>query len=117
MRLVGVVFLVVFVPESLAYNPPRTHPVAASFKHGLNGVLRQGWVQKIKNANPLAILSSKSGMDAESRRNVIALAAVNTIMFGAFMGAMNVMLLYSEVRVHSLIVQPSISRLCSRETL
>lgn len=28
---------------------------------------------------------------------MIALASVNTIMFGAFMGAMNVMLLYSEV--------------------
>ncbi|KAI4123479.1 MAG: hypothetical protein LQ338_005243 [Usnochroma carphineum] len=96
MRLAGIIFLIVFVPESLPYDHARARPRTDNLKHGLNGVLRQTWIQKARNANPLAIFFSKSGMEAKSRRNLIALATVNTIIFGAFMGAMNVMLLYTE---------------------
>ncbi|KAL8736599.1 MAG: hypothetical protein Q9181_002322 [Wetmoreana brouardii] len=96
MRLAGIIFLVILVPESLPYDSARLQPITTNLKHRLCGVSRQRWIQRARNANPLAIFSSKSAMESESRRNVIALAILNTIMFGAFMGAMNVMLLYSE---------------------
>ncbi|KAL9585328.1 MAG: hypothetical protein Q9212_001587 [Teloschistes hypoglaucus] len=96
IRLIGVIFLVSLVPESLPDGRSRAHPIQNSIKGRINRVLRQSWIQRARDANPLSIFSAKSGMDPKSRRNVIALAAVNTIMFGAFMGAMNVILLYSE---------------------
>ena len=55
-------------------------------------------MENLKDANLIQIFAAKN-MPKRVRRNLIALASVNTIMFGAFMGAMNVMLLYSEVRV------------------
>ncbi|KAI4125422.1 MAG: hypothetical protein LQ338_004255 [Usnochroma carphineum] len=93
MRLAVIIFLILFVPESLPYKHARARPLTNNLKHGLNGVLRQTWIQI---ANPLAMFSSKFGMEAKSWRDVIALATVNTTIFGAFMGAMNVMLLYTE---------------------
>lgn len=97
MRVFGIVFLLVFVPESVvvqgissAFNSPKT-------KFGFREALRQAWTDKAGNFNFLQILTSRSRENSRTRRNLIALASINTIMFGAFMGAMNVMLLYSEV--------------------
>lgn len=56
-------------------------------------------MENLKGANLLQIFAAKSMSKQHVRRNLIALASVNTIMFGAFMGGMNVMLLYSEVCV------------------
>ena len=56
-------------------------------------------MENLRGANLLQIFAAKNTSRKSVRRNLIALASVNTIMFGAFMGAMNVMLLYSEVRV------------------
>lgn len=67
-------------------------------------------MENLKGANPLQIFAAKNVSKKRVRRNLIALASVNTIMFGAFMGAMNVMLLYSEVRE---LRNSSIYRSCS----
>ena len=56
-------------------------------------------MENLKDANLLQIFAAKNISKQGVRRNLIALASVNTIMFAAFMGGMNVMLLYSEVRV------------------
>ena len=97
MRAAGIVFLLIFVPESLSYERASTQFLASSPKHYSKGVSRKSIIQRVKDANPVHIFSSTSLTQASVRRNMIALASVNTIMFGAFMGAMNVMLLYSEV--------------------
>ena len=56
-------------------------------------------MENLKDANLLQIFAEKNMFKRRVRRNMIALASVNVMMFGAFMGGMNVMLLYSEVRV------------------
>lgn len=62
----------------------------------------QTWTEKLKRANPLhalrILIPSESKLGKPLQKNLIALAGVNTIMFGGFMGAMNVMMLYSQVR-------------------
>lgn len=59
-------------------------------------------MDKLKGANPLKalriLMPSESKLGKPLQKTLIALAGVNTIMFGGFMGAMNVMMLYSEVR-------------------
>lgn len=65
----------------------------------------QSWADKLKRANPLyalrILIPSESKLDKPLQRNLIVLAGVNTIMFGGFMGAMNVIMLYSQVRPRS----------------
>ena len=56
-------------------------------------------MENLEGANLLQIFAAKNTSKPSVRRNLIALASVNMIMFAAFMGAMNVMLLYSEVCV------------------
>ena len=97
MRVVGIVFLIIFVPESLITGAQPIKPDAAEIKGSLREAVRQTWIEKAKNVNFLQILTSKARANRETRQNLIVLACINTIMFGAFMGAMNVMLLYSEV--------------------
>ena len=85
----------IFVPESLILQKHTVGPVEVkeSFREAGN----QFWTDRAKNFNFIKILTSRTDSDPKTRRNLIALASINTIMFGAFMGAMNVMLLYSEV--------------------
>ena len=94
MRIIGVAFLL-FVPESLAKSDIR------STKNLMREGPDQTWIDKLKGANPLRalriLIPSESKVDKPLQRNLIALAGVNTIMFGGFMGAMNVMMLYSQV--------------------
>lgn len=67
----------------------------------LRGGPDQGWTDKLKRANPLRalriLIPSESKLGKPLQRNLIALVGVNTIMFGGFMGGMNVMMLYSQV--------------------
>ncbi|KAL8979948.1 MAG: hypothetical protein Q9177_006007 [Variospora cf. flavescens] len=88
MRILGIAFLLLFVPESLLHRQARPTQSQAEPKS-----LRQTLLEKTKF---LQMFTSASTANAKTRRDLIALAAVNTIMFGALMGAMNVMLLYSE---------------------
>jgi hypothetical protein len=109
MRLFGILFLLFVVPESLP--PPQQsqlHPdslsITAHVKQLFSNPSHQTWTEKVKSANPLRILrvfmptEEPSRGNTGTRWNLIALASINTIMFGAVMGAMNVMMLYSEVR-------------------
>ena len=68
-----------------------------NMKTPVREALRQAWTDKAKNLNFLQIITSRDSAEPKTRRNLIALASINTLMFGAVMGAMNVMLLYSEV--------------------
>lgn len=79
MRVVGILILVTCVPESLAEH--------------------RRWPKSLlDDLGPRKLLQglAPSHLRSEARRNVIVLAAVNVIMFGASMGAMNVLMLYSE---------------------
>jgi hypothetical protein len=109
MRVIGILFLLIVVPESLPPSPqsqphPHSPSVTAHLKQLFSNPSRKTWTEKAKSANPLRILrvfmptAERSRRDRGAQRNLIALASVNTIMFGAVMGAMNVMMLYSEVR-------------------
>ena len=97
MRVFGIIFLVIFVPESLIVQRHSAPVGLLSMKTPMREALRQTWTDKARNLNFLQILTSRNGTEPRTRRNLIALASINTIMFGAVMGAMNVMLLYSEV--------------------
>ena len=100
MRVVGILFLTLFVPESFPGQSEQAASVIASVNHWFKKARQQSWMENLKGANLLQIFAAKNMSNERGRRNLIALASVNTIMFGAFMGGMNVMLLYSEVRVH-----------------
>ena len=99
MRVVGILFLVCFVPESFPSQSEQAASITSSVKHYFDKIRQQSWMENLKGANLLQIFAAKNMSKQRVRRNLIALASVNAIMFGAFMGAMNVMLLYSEVRV------------------
>ena len=96
--MVGILFLILFVPESFPGQSEQAASITSSVKHYFNKRRQQSWMENLKGANLLQIFAAKNTSKRGVRRNLIALASVNTIMFGALMGAMNVMLLYSEVR-------------------
>lgn len=96
MRVVGILFLILFVPESFPGQSEQAASITSSVKDYFDKTRQQSWMENLKGANLFQIFAAKN-MSKRVRRNLIALASVNTIMFGAFMGAMNVMLLYSEV--------------------
>ena len=98
MRVVGILFLILFVPESFPAQSEQAASITSSVKHYFDKTRQQSWMENLKGANLLQIFTAKN-ISKRVRRNLIALASVNTIMFGAFMGGMNVMMLYSEVRV------------------
>lgn len=97
--MVGILFLIIFVPESFRRQPEQAASITSSVKHFFDKTRQQAWMENLKDVNPLQIFAAKNMSRQGVRRNLIALASANTIMSGAFMGAMNVMLLYSEVRV------------------
>ena len=109
MRVVGILFLILFVPESFPGQSEQASSITSSIKHYFDKTRQQSWTENLKGANLLQIFAAKNMSKQRVRRNLIALASVNTIMFGAFMGAMNVMLLYSEVRVLHIFPQQRLS--------
>ncbi|KAL9606092.1 MAG: hypothetical protein Q9179_000718 [Wetmoreana sp. 5 TL-2023] len=131
-------FILLVVPESLT----KERQLVAREKADLIGILpdySDSWATQaqimLRNSNILAPLKilwpSGSGSIHTVRRNLVTLAAVDTIMFGVAMGSLTVVLIYSEYmfgwgtfetslfvsivnvcRVTNLIlVMPSISRL------
>ena len=99
MRVVGILFLILFVPESFPGQSEQAASIVSLVKRYFDKTRQQSWMENLKDANLLQIFTTKNIPKQSVQRNLIALASVNTIMFGAFMGAMNVMLLYSEVRL------------------
>ncbi|QDS74860.1 hypothetical protein FKW77_003224 [Venturia effusa] len=94
-----IVFLVLFIPESLS----KSRQQAARERHKA-AVLARGpssdWIQQIYSFNllePLKILYPKGPhVDPEVRRNLLLLASVDMIIFGVAMGAMTVVIIYSQ---------------------
>src|SRR5262249_1632418 len=93
-----------FVPESLQVDPTNAddRPLLTQLEAYVKGPSNSTWAQRLSRANPfllLRILSpSNPQVSKTTSRNLLALSAINTILFGAIMGAMNVMMLYSEFR-------------------
>lgn len=100
MRLIGIVLLF-FVPESLAGKNDGIQNTQRVFRTGKSNL---SWMDRLKAANPFhtlrTLVPSDSVLGKSFKRNLIALAIINTVMFGSFMGAMNVMMLYSQVCLH-----------------
>ncbi|KAF2201233.1 tetracycline-efflux transporter-like protein [Delitschia confertaspora ATCC 74209] len=101
MRAFAIVLLAL-VPESLESSNQGSRPLIAQLRVYLRSSSRGTWSEKIRRINPLRLLTILSPSNAQlskpAQRNLLALASVNTILFGAVMGAMNVMMLYSEFR-------------------
>jgi hypothetical protein len=101
MRTVGILFLAV-VPESLKIDQGDGQPVLMQLQQHLHEISRGSWSEGLERTNPLGLLhilwAADTRVDKSTQRNVLALACINTILFGALMGAMNVTMLYSEFR-------------------
>ncbi|KAH9877669.1 hypothetical protein J1614_002886 [Plenodomus biglobosus] len=101
MRIVGILFLAL-VPESLQLSVADRRPLQVQVLQYWHDHSKGSWSDKLKRANPIRLLRilspSNSTIESSTQRNVLTLASINTILFGAMMGAMNVMMLYSEFR-------------------
>lgn len=101
MRVFGILFLAA-VPESLQAVDKDQRPLLTQLKQYLRESSQGSWPEKLRRVNPLRLLRVLSPysahIDRSTQRNLLALASINTILFGAVMGAMNVMMLYSEFR-------------------
>ena len=93
-----IVFLVFCIPESLS----KKRQMAAREKHTRMVEARgpsSDWIQQLRNFNlfePLKILyPTGPGTSPAARRNLVLLAAVDMIIFGVAMGAMTVVIIYS----------------------
>lgn len=96
-------FVLLIVPESLTKERQKTAQEKASFT--TDAAAYSGlWLTRAKSKlrgysfmAPLKVLwPSGSGDNGALRRNLVTLAAVDTIMFGVAMGSMTVVLIYSE---------------------
>lgn len=87
-----------FVPESLAGKNDGIENTKRVFQTGKSNL---SWMDRLNAANPFhtlrTLVPSDSLLGKSFKKNLIALAIINTVMFGSFMGAMNVMMLYSQV--------------------
>jgi MFS family permease len=96
-HLFFVLFLVLFIPESL----PKARQIAAREKYDAEMEVHSGssWMQRLRSYNlfePLKILyPTGPGSSPAVRRNLILLASVDMIIFGVAMGAMSIIIIYS----------------------
>jgi hypothetical protein len=101
MRVLAILLLAI-VPDSLELDDQDTRPLAKQLVNYLRESSRGSWGERLQRVSPLHLLRiltlSNTETDHSTKRNVFALASINTILFGAVMGAMNVMMLYSEFR-------------------
>ncbi|MCJ1380001.1 Hippocampus abundant transcript 1 protein [Xylographa soralifera] len=100
MRVFGIAFLLFLVPESLPCPETRSESAISELKQLFGAAKSQSWPERIRSANPLHLLRilapSKATAGSNVQRNLITLTGINTIIFGSVMGAMNVLMLYSE---------------------
>lgn len=105
MRVVAIIFLLVLVPESLPNRQKQLRSPISEIKSIFGTPSHLTLTQRLRAANPLRLLQifvpdNSSGSSRRTQRNLLVLAVVNTLMFGAVMGAMNVTMLYSEYIFH-----------------
>ncbi|KAL8857614.1 MAG: hypothetical protein Q9178_005779 [Gyalolechia marmorata] len=98
-------FVLLVVPESLNKERQKAAREKADFIGEAEAYSGYYWLRLVKTIRrnkynflaPLKILwPSGSGNNSAVRRNLITIAAVDTIMFGVAMGSMTVVLIYSE---------------------
>ena len=101
MRVFAIAFLLFLVPESLPRPDSHSESAISELKQFFGTVKNRSWVEKIESANPLHLVQilapAKATAGSNVQRNLITLTSINTIIFGSVMGAMNVLMLYSEV--------------------
>jgi MFS family permease len=94
-----VLFLTFAVPESLSKDRQEAARRRYREEKELNGGLDPDWIDQLRSINvfePLKILwPTGPGTSPALRRNLILLAATDTIMFGVAMGAMGVVVVYT----------------------
>ncbi|KAK3058837.1 hypothetical protein LTR09_000402 [Extremus antarcticus] len=98
VHLFFVVFVSVFVPESLS----KKRQLENREKHDQEAIrygLTADWTSRFRSLNiltPLKVLwPSGPGSSRALRRNLITLAAVDTIVFGVAMGSMSIIIIYT----------------------
>ncbi|KAL8804348.1 MAG: hypothetical protein Q9182_002630 [Xanthomendoza sp. 2 TL-2023] len=96
-------FVLLIVPESLTterQKAAREKAIFISASEGYSGSWFTHTKTKLRDYNflaPLKVLwSSGSGNNSAVRRNLVTIAAVDTIVFGVAMGSMTVVILYAE---------------------
>jgi MFS family permease len=101
MRFVAILWLGI-VPESLEEINSDPRPLLTQLRSYLHSSSRGTWSDWFKRINPVKLLRiltpANTRITRGTQRNLLALASVNTILFGAVMGGMMVMMLYSEFR-------------------
>ncbi|KIW02154.1 hypothetical protein, variant [Verruconis gallopava] len=91
------IFLILLVPESLS----KARQTTAREKHRMEMESHSGssWIQRLRYYNlfePLKILyPTGPGSSPAVRRNLLLLATVDTIIFGVAMGALSIVIVYS----------------------
>lgn len=98
VHLCFVAFVFLAVPESLSKARQHAARAKRSAEKALVGP-SSDWIDKLRNINllePLKILWPRGeGSSSALRRNLVVLAAVDTILFGVAMGSMTVVLIYT----------------------
>jgi hypothetical protein len=101
MRFIAILWLGI-VPESHEDSNPDPRPLRAQLRSYLHTSSRGTWIDWFKRMNPMKLLRiltpANTKITRRTQRNLLALSSVNTILFGAVMGGMMVMMLYSEFR-------------------
>ncbi|KAF2023622.1 MFS general substrate transporter [Setomelanomma holmii] len=92
-----VLFVLFCVPESISKRRQENAREKAARTRVISRE-RTPWVEKLRHLNPLEPLQilypTGPGSTPTLRRNLMVLAAMDTIMFGVAMGSMNVLLIY-----------------------
>ncbi|KAJ4355818.1 uncharacterized protein N0V89_003839 [Didymosphaeria variabile] len=94
-----ILFLALVVPESLSKDRQEAARQRHRMEKERNGGLDPDWIDQLRSINLLAPLKilwpTGPGSSSALRRNLILLAATDTIAFGIAMGAMGVVVVYT----------------------
>lgn len=92
-----ILFTSLVVPESLS----KERQIIARERHRNERSGRQWSTKDLNIFGPLSILWPKGpGSSPKLRRNLVTLAAIDTLMFGVAMGTMQIVLIYARKRFH-----------------
>lgn len=103
------IFVFVAVPESLSKN----HQLLARAKWDVkvSDLRKQKWVTIIRKYNffgPLKVLAPRGpGTSSGLRRNLLLLAAIDTLLFGVAMGTMQIIVIYAQFKFNFSVVDSS----------
>ncbi|RDW63340.1 hypothetical protein BP6252_10885 [Coleophoma cylindrospora] len=100
MNTLGVVYILLVVPESLCFTDGKSSPSILPQGYGFSDFRPGNMLEFLQRINPIRGLRSLTLAETSSnppvRRNLIHFAAVNTLVFATAMSGMNIMMLYPE---------------------